>query len=251
MRFRDIYVEEPKFSQNTVTFHFLLIDRSGSMGGRKENSVKNGLELIKNELLKLEDTSSTRVSLIEFGDLVYPSNLKKVETFDISYYARNEKTALYAAICYVENQVAKLFDQYREKYRLNVNVLVLSDGRDYSIYSSYEEAKKAVQTLKEKYKTSTIFYAIESEDEMEGVTQIAHELGFDVKRMDENTSTVDAWGNEVSTMLVSSSRSGIPAQLSGLSTTLESSISKVAAEKFGASVGAIQEDFVDPFEEFL
>ena len=247
----NIKVENEDFSSNVITFHFLLIDCSGSMDGEKENSVRAGLKLIQDELTKLEDTSSTRVSVIEFGDAVYPSNLKLVENFNIDYWARNECTALYDAICYVKESIADLNLRYRNKYRLNLNVIVLSDGKDNASSNSELEATTAVTELKTTYKASTIFYAIEEKYNVEEVTKIARELGFNVKRVDGDQKSIENMSRQLSTMLVSSSRSGVPAELNGLSATLSTTVSRVAAEKFEADMKEIEEVILDPFEDLM
>ena len=247
----DIKVENANFSQNTITFHFIVADVSGSMQGEKEKSVRKGFKLIQDELIKLEDTSSTRVSVIKFGSNIYPDDLKCVESFDVNYRATGEGTALYAAICYVKEQIQRLYSIYRDKYRLNLNVIFLSDGENWSQRSSESAAKNAVAQLKTLYKASTIFYAIEEKYKVEHVTKIARELGFDVKRVDGDQKSIENMSRQLSTMLVSSSRSGIPAELNGLSATLSSTVSRVAAEKFEADMAGLEEVILDPFEDLM
>lgn len=240
-----IKVVNENFSQNVVTFHFLLVDRSGSMEGKKEVSVRNGLKIIKDNLMTLEDISSTRVCKIEFGSHVYESNLVTVEDFSTNYYARSESTHLYDAICYVKEQIEKLVNIYREKYRLNINVIVLSDGEDYGSNVGRTSAKSAVDTLKNKLKTSAIFYAIEEENGMDKLTRKARELGFDVKRVENTPEAIRRMSIHASQMLHSSSKNGV---IATLTPEISVSVSGLAPKEFQQHMAEVEIESVDPFE---
>lgn len=239
-------VEE--LTSSTLTLNIFALDISGSMEGQKERMLRESLEVIKTNMLKLEDTSSTKIAVITFGDYVKVGDFQAIENFNTNYRSRNERTALYDAICEAENQVKYLYENYRSKCRLNINVIFLSDGKDYRSYKSRTSALESVRRMKQEYKVATIFYAIEEPGSMDRLTTFARELGFDVKRVENSERAMQEFSRQVSTMLTTSSRTG---QTAKLNSGFDATLSQVAAKEFGESLEQAETKIVDPFADIF
>lgn len=243
-RLENIKIENENFSQNVITLHILGLDCSGSMEGEKEKAVRNTLQIIQETLLSLEEISSTRVAIIRFGDYVYPSNLEVVEKFSTKYSHYDENTALYDTIVYIKNQVKLLHEQYREKYRLIVNVVILSDGQNNIGSYDRNDAQEAVEILKNELNASTIFYAIEDNRELDALTRKAKSLGFDVKTVGSDKESMMKMSRQLSHMLQTSSKNGTLATLNSAV-----SVSTLASAEFQKKMEEVQVDTFDPFAD--
>lgn len=236
-----------ELTSNVLTLNIFALDVSGSMDGQKTLSVREVLKVIKNDMLKLEDTSSTKIAIIEFGSRVSLGQFQSIEDFDTSYYAHGGCTAMYDAICEAARQVKQLMENYRKKCRLNINVIVLSDGADNESDSTESDARSAVRQMRENG-AATIFYAIEEPGSMDRLTTFARELGFDVKRVENSERAMQEFSRQVSTMLTTSSRTG---QTAKLGSALDATLSQVAAKEFGESLEQAETKIVDPFADIF
>lgn len=204
--YNDINIQNDRFSASVITCDYIVIDDSGSMDdGVKDEAVRKGLKIIKNRLTSMEDTTSTRVSRVEFGGSISATDLVELESFDTEYYAGTSCTRLYDTVCYLKDQIFNLFDEYSIKkgYKLNINVIFLSDGYDVNSTMSKEDAIRAVAAIKEKTKASMLFYNIGN-----SAIDEARKLGFTVSSLDETEESILQFSEQISQKLVESSQSG-------------------------------------------
>lgn len=203
-----IKIQNDKFNQGMIILNFAVTDVSGSMlEGEKEVAVRNALKIIKGSLMGMEDTSSTRVSVIEFGSEIRYSDLKTVESFSTDYKARNEGTKLYDSIRFLKNEVLELYEEYciKRGYSVTINIFYLSDGVDYGSITSESSAIEDVKELREKVAPGFIMYDIGYQ-----VADVARRLGVQVKSCDATKESIEEQSRDLSQMLVESSQSGVP-----------------------------------------
>lgn len=240
---RNILIPNDIFTQNIMTFDFIIVDDSGSMEGEKEVAVRKGLKIIKKQLVEMEETSSTRVCKILFSSRIRPTDLLEVEDLDTDYEAGNSTTHLYDTILYIKEQILRIYNEYciQKGYRININVIVLSDGQDVGSDSGFSEAADAVSEIRKTTKASMLFYDIGHTN-----TRIAIELGFVVKGLDDSEESIVNFSQEISQRLVESSQSGTT--IENLSKAMMSS-SSMATEEYKELME--QTSVNDPLEDLF
>lgn len=240
-----IRIENDKFEQGIIICNFALVDVSGSMSEKgKEKAVRNGLKIIKESLMGMEDTSSTRVSIIEFGSEIGYSDLKCVETFSTNYRAKNQSTRLYDAIKFIRDEIFDLYEEYciKKGYTFTINIFFLSDGEDNDSVISIETAANYIRELKIKVDPGIIIYDIGH-----NVAEIAKTLGIKVESCDDTRESIEEKTRELSQMLVESSQSGIPIGMELSQSQL--SESAIASDQFKQAMASAKT--VDMFDLML
>lgn len=139
------------FTGDFMTDIVLLVDESTSIAwSHLEDDMKYGLVNIREDLLGSKNVGSMRVCVVRFGARV-PKELDfvPIEQMDTSYRSHQCGTKLYEAICVANNLMLQHIAIMEEK-NVYVNGLVaaITDGRDEGSENMFDDAKKAITTLR-------------------------------------------------------------------------------------------------------
>lgn len=238
---KKILVENPNFSQSTVIFDFVCNDASGSMDTKEKTAgVRRCLKILKNTLLELENTSSTRVCVITFGSSIEALSLRRVETFSTDYSPRSEGTRFYDTLVFLDEKIQELYKEYHEEKGYNVvfNIYLLTDGYDYGSSNSFSDARRSVSNIKEK-NSGIICYNIGCDKE------VTDGLGITLKSVEDTDEGMEEMSMDISQSMAESSQSGIPIGME-LSQSQMSQSSVAASEEFKEAIRNVRE--CDMFE---
>lgn len=162
MDIKDIYeqfkakgVEEEFLGSDFVVFLVLLLDNSSSMT-RVQSAVLKCLKIINDELSGLEEAGNILLHRIDFNCScdIYDSDIRGLQHFDTTHYAPNGGTAIKDSIIkfkrkYLDDSNSKFNLFKNNNYELRCAFDILSDGDDEHSTSSVQEAREAIEAIKE------------------------------------------------------------------------------------------------------
>lgn len=135
------------FSSDKIDIFILILDKSGSMSGDREN-VKKGLEMYRKSFENFPEANSIAVSVCRFDEDFYAGDFKHVSDLDITYHT-DGGTALYYSIVTGANHLKRYIEEVTERTGCipRATFILFSDGHPEGDKRTRDDATRVIRSL--------------------------------------------------------------------------------------------------------